>query len=460
MPSTSHIAFARNAAGQLVAATDLLDSVPQSYRCVACGHALEVRRPARLPAYFRHESNACEMGNQHALRAAALAVLVEGRFVFAPALRNPSGSGSLRRGKEAHRVLDEWGDDVALETAIEGVPVDFFAHTLGGPLIIQICVPDIYDARSRVAVKALGLPTLEITIPRKERIHRLSDLRRVIQHSLTNKLWLSHPVLEGTARPTGVSAHPTAGAALANDRASAPTRLTVPLQVPAWVAAGSHAENAVYRQMSVAGKIEALERLLGLSCDRWPDAVDVEVRGQSWFGLDRRIWQADVFARFVAGVGREDRAASFSISTVERWLVARYLSSGTEAALAGAVFHYLRELAVRGYLLELVGSQYRPTEHWQKNAAAQLHWTQGAHLGASELNACSKRVRLEIPAEEVQRLLEYFSGGHPAVSVESFVSDLARITRAPERTVVALLREARLVQEESAHVQREQGDLF
>jgi hypothetical protein len=99
MPSISHIAFARNSAGQLVAATDLLDNVPQTYSCVACGHALEVRRSAKSPAYFRHVTNACERGNLHATRAAALAILAEGRFVFAPALHCPSGGSSPRKGK-------------------------------------------------------------------------------------------------------------------------------------------------------------------------------------------------------------------------------------------------------------------------------------------------------------------------------------------------------------------------
>ncbi|MEA3084366.1 MAG: hypothetical protein QOC89_2063 [Paraburkholderia sp.] len=462
MPSTSHIAFARNSAGQLVSATDLLDNVPQTYSCVACGHALEVRRPAKSPAYFRHVTDACELGNQHATRAAALSILAEGRFVFAPALLGPSGRSGPRKGKDSHRVLEQWGDDVALDTIIDGVAVDFFAHTLGGPLVIQVCIPDIYNVRRHVAVKALGLPTLEIVVPRKERIHRISDLRRVVQQGLSNKVWLRHPVLEqGIRVKDSAPSHQVPGAALANEGADAPTRLTVPLAVPSWINAGSHAENALYRQKPIPGKIEVLEGLLGLSCDRWPDAVDIEVQSQSCCGVDRRIWQADVFARFVAGAGREDRDASFAVQTAQRWLAARYNAIGSaEQAQMGATFHYLRELTLRGYLLELNGRQFRPTGRWRADAEPRLHWVQGRTLNVSELRACSTRVRFEVPAEEVQRLLEYFSGGHPAVGVESFVREFSRVTCSPERSVVALLREARLVEEESVHIQREQGDLF
>lgn len=462
MPSTSHIAFARNSAGQLLAATDLLDSVPQCYRCVACGHPLEVRRPPNSPAYFRHVTDTCELGSQQATRAAALSILAEGRFVFAPALLGPSGGASPRKGKDSHRVLEEWGEDVAMDTTIDGVAVDFFAHTLGGPLVIQVCVPDLYDVRSRVAVKALGLPTLEIVVPRKERIHRISDLRRVVQHSVINKVWLRHPVIEqGTRLKAPAPPHHAAGAALSNGGADAPTRLTVPLQVPSWIKVGSHAENALYRQKPVTGKIEVLEGLLGLSCDRWPDAVDIEVQSQSCCGVDRRIWQADVFARFVVGAGREDRDASFAVQTVQRWLAARYdASGGAEQAQTGATFHYLRELTLRGYLLELSGHQFRPTGHWRGDTEQRLHWVQGRTLSVSELRACSARVRFDVPEGEVQRLLEYFGGGHPAVAVDAFVREFARVTRSPERSVMALLREARLVEEEAAHVQPEQGDLF
>ncbi|MCP3712861.1 hypothetical protein M3I54_39215 [Paraburkholderia sp. CNPSo 3274] len=52
---------------------------------------------------------------------------------------------------------------------------------------------------------------------------------------------------------------------------------------------------------------------------------------------------------------------------------------------------------------------------------------------------------MEIPANRVQRLLEYFEDGHPAVSVAVFVQDLKFRLHAPGRIVVALLREADLV---------------
>ncbi|MFX1677091.1 hypothetical protein PWR63_33490 [Paraburkholderia sp. A2WS-5] len=64
---------------------------------------------------------------------------------------------------------------------------------------------------------------------------------------------------------------------------------------------------------------------------------------------------------------------------------------------------------------------------------------------SARLRVCAERVRLAIPANQVQRLLEYFEDGHPAVSVATFVQDLMLRLHAPERTIVALLREADLV---------------
>ncbi|WP_368624550.1 hypothetical protein [Paraburkholderia sp. BR14262] len=63
----------------------------------------------------------------------------------------------------------------------------------------------------------------------------------------------------------------------------------------------------------------------------------------------------------------------------------------------------------------------------------------------SGLRVCSERVRLEISANQVQRLLEYFEDGHPAVPVAAFVQDLMVRLRKPARPIVALLREAHLI---------------
>jgi hypothetical protein len=106
---------------------------------------------------------------------------------------------------------------------------------------------------------------------------------------------------------------------------------------------------------------------------------------------------------------------------------------------------YLRALSVRGYPPELPDQQFRVLPDPRANVISMLRWNPVARLSVSGLRVCSVCVRLEIPANRVQRLLEYFEDGHPALSVETFMQDLMLRLQAPERTNVTLLREADLV---------------
>ncbi|SAL06112.1 hypothetical protein AWB78_07882 [Caballeronia calidae] len=134
MASNSHMAFARNAAGQVVAASDLPSVGPAIFHCAGCGCEVTLCRQDASQAYFRHARPvACELCALHALHAAALQLLAESRFVDAPALTQ-HGIGHGKR-----HMIEEWGE-ASVCTNVDGIPVDFFAETLAGPLVIQIAI--------------------------------------------------------------------------------------------------------------------------------------------------------------------------------------------------------------------------------------------------------------------------------------------------------------------------------
>jgi len=82
MAFSSTMAFATNAAGQVVAACDLPSVGPAVFHCSGCGGEVTLCRPAGSPACFRHtRPTHCELGALRALHAAALQLLVESRFV-------------------------------------------------------------------------------------------------------------------------------------------------------------------------------------------------------------------------------------------------------------------------------------------------------------------------------------------------------------------------------------------
>jgi hypothetical protein len=54
-------------------------------------------------------------------------------------------------------------------TRVDGIPVDLYAGTLAGPLIIQIAIKSLYDATTRPNVRALRYAALENRHPRADR---------------------------------------------------------------------------------------------------------------------------------------------------------------------------------------------------------------------------------------------------------------------------------------------------
>ncbi|WP_213309225.1 hypothetical protein [Paraburkholderia sacchari] len=440
MALSSHMAFAMNTAGQVVAANDLPSLGPTLFHCAGCGGEVSLCRQNGSQAYFRHVRPAtCEFGVQRALHAATLHLLAESRFVAPPALTH-NGNGHGKR-----RMIEEWGQ-ASVCTTVDGVPVDFFAETLAGPLIIQIAIRSLYDASTRSTIRALGYAALEISIPKPDEVLGIGDLREVVLHGLTNKVWLWHPAIGNRDRHAQPKQRPAEVALLFGEVEKPAAKLSVPVAVTPWVQAGGLAAGAAYRQLPVAEKIRALEQQLGEPCERWPDAIDVDVTGKGSFCVDPRFWQADIFGKFVRPAVEGASTADFTMLTVLGWLDMRYrIVPEFEDAEKLAVHQYLRALTAQGYLTALPDQQFRVLPEPRPNELSTLRWNPDARLSVGGLRVCSERVRLQIPANQVQRLLEYFEDGHPAVAVATFVQDLMLRLHAPERTIVALLREADLV---------------
>jgi len=193
MASDLHMAFARNRAGQVVAANDLPSIGPSRFQCAGCGGEVTLCQNASQACFQHVRPAACELGALRALHAAALQLLAESRFVAAPALTQ-NGNGHGKR-----RMIEEWGE-ASVCTQVDGIPVDFFAETLAGSLIIQIAIKSLYNATTRSTIRALGYAALEISIPNPGEVLGMGDLRQLVLHGLTNKVWLWHPAIGNRER--------------------------------------------------------------------------------------------------------------------------------------------------------------------------------------------------------------------------------------------------------------------
>ncbi|NPT53990.1 competence protein CoiA family protein [Paraburkholderia elongata] len=451
MAKAAHIVFAKDEAGNIAAASDLFTTSRSTYLCVACGKELRRKTPENGFPYFVHaQRTSCRLAAHYALRAAAQRVLTESRFIKAPLAGQPVDANRLSAS------LAQWSDS-ACDLEVGHVPVDFLAETGEGQLLIELSVPGLPRTTTPERLRALQLPTLEVELPPPADIHGFSDLRQSLLHSLANKRWVFHPAHSLAAgRHNGShyqAAEPEAPRAQALE-ASAPSP---------WNPALSFADSTCFRQLAVTEKLEVLEKEMDLPCDRWPAYVDIEVRGEQTFGVDRRVWQADVFSRFVQKVHPGVGENMFSVAAVSGWLKNRYLLDRPfPGADSIAVHQFLSALVQRGFLVERNGDEphYRVVRTRPAINESGLVWRPHATLPASQLRVLSTQAGLRVPVDLVQWLLESFDDCHPCGTVDDFVSLLSRRIHAPPRNIIAFLLDAKLAVEGGEDPQGSQERLF
>ncbi len=436
MPKTARIVFARDSAANVAAASDVFASHRSAYFCVACGQELQRTVPENGFPYFRHAHRAtCRLSAHYALRAAAQHILLESRFIKAPIVGGEPGAGRVPS------FLIQWTDSIA-DIEVVHVPVDFVAETADGQLIVEIAIPGLPLTMALERVEKLGVPTLVVRLPEPARIHGWADLRQYVLHSIENKSWLvpfEMAQRRSVSLPAGEWYAPSIPGAA--DKASS-----------AWTSPLVFADNAFYLQLSRVQQLEVLQKQMALPCDQWPAEVDIKVCGEDAFGMDRRVWQADAFSRFILSGSTDATVREVAFSDVLRYLSERYwIGTDQKNAARMAVFYYLQGLAERGALLPFIENMEQPTYLVAgikaPDGADDLTWVPNATLSASQLRVLSVQAGLKIPIELVQELLESFDDCHPSVPVGEYATTLARKLHAPPRSVLAFLRDAGLVVE-------------
>jgi hypothetical protein len=438
MATTARIVFARDAAANIVGASDVFASSRVVYFCVACGKELQPRVSDDGLPYFTHGcETTCPLAAHYALRAAAQHILLESRFIKVPHAAQARDAG-------IQTLLVQWTDSIA-DFEVVRVPVDFLAETARGQLIVEIVIPGLPPRVPLERVEKLEVPALVVSLPDPALIKGWAALRQCVLHSVENKKWLVP--MERTLRRSpswpGEASHVATVVGVAPN--GSPSSWTSPLDF---------ADNAFYRQLNHAEQLEVLQTQMALSCDRWPADVDIEIPGEGSFGVDRRVWQADVFSHFVLPASTDSLVREVACADVLRYLTERYwVDSDQEKATRAAVIHYLQRLVERGALLPLIENLEEPTyvvaTRRMPATGDDLTWVSHATLSASQLRVLSVQAGLKIPIDLVQELLESFDDCHPNVAVDRYAVMLARKLHAPPRSVLGFLRDAGLVVEDT-----------
>ncbi|MBP0595679.1 hypothetical protein J8I87_39800 [Paraburkholderia sp. LEh10] len=380
--STAHIAFAKDVTGKIAAASAFFVSQRSEYFCVACKKPLQRISGSVFP-YFIHASGVrCRLSAHHAMRAAAQSVLEDARFMRVPAPSSPRVDKQEVTGLPRARltgILLFWGFS-ASDVKVASVPVDFLASdSQFGQVAIRLVVPGLTSVDTKSGKMPPDVPMLQVSLPAPGEVRGFADLRQALLHDINNKAWLIAP------------------SARASDRGdsrvvASPGPQDVDESKP-WHRAVSFTNSAVYRQLAATQKLQVLERLMQLPCDRWPPEVDIEVKNGEVFGVDRRIWEADVLARFILHATPRTASSDFTAPEVLGWVESRYdVTPAFPGATLVATKAYLSELVARGILgyrdarrdLYVVLRKHTDFEE-------SLVWSTHANLSASQLRVLATR---------------------------------------------------------------------
>jgi len=447
MPHAAHIAFAKDVAGNIAAASAFFVSQRSEYFCVACDKPLQRVSGARQYPHFVHAlKTRCRHSAQQAMRVAAQHVLADARFMRAPAPARlsapPDASSQNGPAPRSTGLLVNWAVS-ARDVTVTNVPVDFLASdSQFGQVAVRLVVPGMEAGGTLQLPK--DIPVLQVMLPLPEEVHGFADLRQALLHDVANKSWLVAPQDALDAAVESSDREEAAAGTAAETDAPAMGEQERP-----WHRAMSFADSAVYRQLAPAQKLEALERLMGEPCAKWPAEADIDVDNEEVFGVDRRLWQADLLARFVLHATPRSSVSDFSADEALDWLERRYIAA---PAFPGAALYatktYLSALMARGIL------GYRDSRNavytvlrLHTDARESLVWSIRANLSASQLRTLASQLDLHIPVSMVQAILDSFDDGHPVGTVSEFVTTISRLVHATPKQVVALLMDAHLVVE-------------
>ncbi|SKC69609.1 hypothetical protein [Paraburkholderia hospita] len=117
--------------------------------------------------------------------------------------------------------------------------------------------------------------------------------------------------------------------------------------------------NACFRDGPPAQKLTLLEAKPRKPVTAWPASLGQDVRGASAIMVSTRIWQADVFRKYIRGQGARHPNPRVTVESVTDWLIQRYVIASTElTSVRVAVWDFLSALERVGYLRRRVRQEF------------------------------------------------------------------------------------------------------
>lgn len=368
------IPFALDPHGRLVAARDLPKHAPGPFRCAACQSPVILKQGDVLTWHFSHRPGTdCATGFETALHMLAKQILLEHRHLRTPALVCVDENSLVA----AITVCDEhtirWDAAGEAEKWMDGIRPDFVADCGDQLLIVEVVVTHEPDDNKLAQLDSLAMPALEIDLSDVQRDVTVDALTRRIVDTVAGKRWLFYPgwaeartllnarLKEEEARLEEEDALRAEEEAreYARERAQARRERAAAQAQQAAARRKIERANELFRQAPDGEKKAFLARKLGLAERDWPPILGSMVRGVSSVKALTRIWQADVFRKFIHRQRSLRSTPVLTVDGVAEWLAHRYaVLPAASTSVRVAVWDFLRVLEEHGYLRRKIRQEF------------------------------------------------------------------------------------------------------
>ena len=376
--SQLRVPFAIAGTGRVVEARTLSRDDVGPFVCAACKSPLVARRGDVNVWHFAHKTEGnCETAFETAVHAMAKQILFDARHFRTPGLI--CRAFVLPSERDIH-LCDErtvhWEFPGEVELSLDDIRPDFIVSVGGERLIIEVAVTHFSNKGKKAKLNALQIPAVEVDLSDVPRSVTASDLKSRLLDSVDDKSWLYYPGLGAAEEKLReVREQESEASEVARRR---PAKRDKGLD-DTYIGSPWFSDLGEDRRLSPAQrrKVEAANRnffhspesrklafvtaKLGIDALKWPSLLDVPVMWGDALGVSRRIWQADVFRRFVKGAlaGPGEVHQELNVGVVTRWLSARYgFASGSDIRVRVTVLAYLSWLSEHGYLRRLSESEF------------------------------------------------------------------------------------------------------
>lgn len=361
-------------AGELIHVDEVPNGLACECHCPACGESLIARQGAKTVHHFAHAGGSeCKRGVQTALHLAAKTILVREKRMRLPALSVmeavKDGAGKPHTGERGIIAKTVDFEEVREEVHLGAVVPDIVAMVGGRALLVEVAVHHFVDEAKRDKLRQLGRACVQVDLSGMLQGWNWETLRDALVDGETGKAWIHNPresALRLSARQDAQVKAQLAERGRRMQRAQIPgfeqaeERLAEMLRMGQFdIDRAAHAALAPRHPWWT----QPLTQTQGMAFDHLPEHVGIPVAGESGFLVDRRVWQAALYAQFVRGPTK-----TFAYTKAIRWCLQVFpcrtefaalqknpllLSPELRAALpwaTRAVKAYLQELVQRGVL--------------------------------------------------------------------------------------------------------------